>query len=187
VPAPNAKLVTHEKLTDREDRPMNARSGRLTVGQQGAASTQEGAHLWLLLPVLFCALIIPLSVFAQGAGFACRCCGSSGCPCDTPQNCPAQHPKPAPCAAQQAAFDAAFQAFQQDFNKVENLYRQYVIANDNLGEAKRGANGPDVATWRAVENHIKSELQSLEQKMEPENKDFDAAAAALTACIEASE
>ena len=113
--------VGHEKLTDREAQPMKTTSGWLSIGQQWTASTQEGAHLRLLLAVLFCALMIPLSAFAQGAGFACRCCGSAGCPCDTPKNCPAQHPTPSPnpppCSAEQAALQADSQAFNQDFEK----------------------------------------------------------------------
>jgi hypothetical protein len=56
---------------------MNAASGRLSVGRQEAALTQELArsgrtHLRILLAVLFCALMIPLSAFAQGAHLLIR-------------------------------------------------------------------------------------------------------------------
>lgn len=58
-----------------KSQPMNAASARLAVRQQRAASTQEGAaHLRILLAALFCALMIPFCVSAQGAGICRHCC-----------------------------------------------------------------------------------------------------------------
>jgi hypothetical protein len=150
-----------------------------------AASAKEGAHLRLLLAVLFCVLMTPFSAFAQGAGL-CRCCGSTGCPCDTPKTCPLQHPAPPPtpppCSAEQDAVIADENALDQDDQNLLRLGRQSQIAITNLINAIKAHNGSDANKWLLTETSIKNEEYALLKKINQDEINLDNAIEAFQAC-----
>jgi hypothetical protein len=117
-------------------------------------------------------------------------------------------PDSVPCSADQGALKAADQAYHQDFVTLENLAiklhdlsQQLLIAYTNLTNANNlnfggvpratgeGLLERDATTWQAVRERIRNEIkdveneqQSLWPKLDLDQKDYDAAVAALKAC-----